>query len=92
MNTIPPGVFTAIIVGGFFLAAGILGIGELVKAIKSRALSDKRHKAYELSKRKEIRRLRKDQFRQEAEDMNETYESTIDYRIEQAMNRLRCEK
>lgn len=90
MSQIPPGLFTMIIIGSFLIAAVIVGIAEEIKALKHKRKRDKSYRAYEQSRRKRIRDLRRNQFRQEAEDMDTTYKATINYKADRALEWLRC--
>lgn len=77
MNAIPPGLFTLIIVGGFYIAAVIIGIAEGARALQRRKRRNQRYKRYEQSRRQRIRALRRDQFKRDAENMENTYHAAI---------------
>ena len=90
MSQIPPGLFTMIIIGGFMIAAVMVGIAEGIRALKRKRERNKSYKAYEQYRRKRIRDLRRKQFRQDAEDMDTTYKAAINYKADRALEWLRC--
>lgn len=90
MSQIPPGLFTMIIIGSFIIVAVIAGIAEGIKALKCKRERNKSYKAYERSRRKRIRDLRRKQFRRDAEEMDTTYKATINYKADRALELLRC--
>lgn len=85
MSQIPPGLFTMIIIGGFMIAAVMVGIAEGIRALKRKRERNKSYKAYEQSRRKRIRDLRRKQFRRDAEDMDTTYHTAIICRVDQLL-------
>lgn len=85
MSQIPPGLFTMIIIGSFIIAAVIVGIAEGINALKRKRKRNKSYRAYEQSRRKRIRDLRRKQFRRDAEEMDTTYHTAIICRVDQLL-------
>ena len=67
------------------IAAVMVGIAEGIRALKRKRERNKSYKAYEQSRRKRIRDLRRKQFRRDAEDMDTTYHTAIICRVDQLL-------